>query len=160
LSGRLTQDVVGPTVRALIPSYGKMVEDPIQLLRAFQLSFALLATFSLAAGVGASLVADNLVLVLLGAKWLSAVPFIQWLAIHGAFWSIVASMMPYFVVTKRERLFALCNTVYVAALIPGLIIAAHEADVETVAVTRTTLTAFFLIGMLGVLLALRAFNLK
>ena len=103
--------------------------------------------------------ANDLVLVLLGAKWLSAVPFVQWLAIHGAFWSIVESMLPYFVVTKRERLFALCNTAYVAVLIPALIIAAHTADVETVALARTTVTGFFLLGMLGVLLALRIFSI-
>ena len=146
LSGHLTQDVVGPIGRALIPSYAKILENPAQLLRAFQLSFALLATFSLAAGVGASLVAKDLVLVLLGAKWLSAIPFVQWLAIHGAFWSIVQSMQPYFLVTKRERLFALCNTAYVAVLIPAIVIAAHTADVETVAITRTTVTGSFLGG--------------
>ena len=118
LSLRLTEDVVGPIGRALVPSYAKSLEKPVQLLRAFQLSFALLATFSLAAGVGLSLVAKDLVLVLLGSKWLSAVPFVQWLALHGAFWSMVQSMQPYFLITKRERLSALCHVAYVAVLIP------------------------------------------
>jgi O-antigen/teichoic acid export membrane protein len=159
LPEHLIQDVVGPIGRALIPSYATMEKHPTQLLRAFRLSFALLATFSLAAGVGASLVAKDLVLVLLGAKWLAVIPFVQRLAIHTAFWSIVQSMLPYFLVTKRERLFSLCITAYVAVLIPAIVIAAHTSDVETVALTRAIVTAILLLGMLGVLLALRIFNL-
>jgi O-antigen/teichoic acid export membrane protein len=54
--------------------------------------------------VGASVIAKELVLVLLGANWTIATPFVQLLAIHAAFWSIVESMQPYFMVTNRERL--------------------------------------------------------
>ena len=159
LSAHLTQDVVLPVGRALVPSYAKISENPAQLLRAFQLSFGLLVTFSLAAGVGTSLVAKDLVVALLGTKWLNAIPFVQSLAIHGAFWSIVQSMQPYFLVTQREKLFASCNTAYVAVLIPVIVTAAHVATVETVAIARTSVTALFLVGMLGVLLKLQVFSL-
>jgi O-antigen/teichoic acid export membrane protein len=159
LSVDLTQDVVGPACRALFPSYVKIVDKRGQFLRAFELSFAFLATFSLAAGVGASVIAKDLVVVLLGDQWLGAVPFVQWLAIHGAFWSIVQSSQPYFLVTKQEKLFALCNIVYVAVLIPALIGAAHIANVEVVAITRTAVTAILLTGIL-VVLVLQAFGVE
>jgi O-antigen/teichoic acid export membrane protein len=158
-SAHLIQDTVGSIGRALIPSYATALQNPAQLSRAFQLSFALLATFSLATGVGESLVAKDLVLVFLGAHWTAAIPFVRWLAIHAASWSIVASMQPYFLVTKREALFSLCNMAYVAVLIPAIVIAAHAGDVETVALTRSIVTTIFLVGMLGVLVVLRIFNL-
>jgi lipopolysaccharide exporter len=160
LTEHLTSDVVGPIGRSLMPNYAKMSNSPAHLLRAFQLSFAVLATFSLAAGVGASLVAKELVLVLLGANWLIAAPFVQLLAIHSAFWAIVESMQPYFLATNRERLLSLCMTGYVAVLIPAIVIAAHTADVETVAMTRTATTILFAAGMLGVLVATGTFSLK
>src|SRR5262249_55288578 len=113
-------------------------------------------------GIGASLVAEDLVVVVLGAQWRSAIPFFQWLAVSSAFWCVVQSMMPYFYVTHRERLFALCNLGYLAVLVPTLLIAAHISEVETVALTiaraRTVVNALFMIGMLGVLLVLGVFT--
>ena len=130
------------------------------MLRAFQLSFAVLAAFSLAAGIGASVVAKDLVLVLLGPNWVAAIPFVQLLAIHAAFWSLVESMQPYFIVTHREKLFALCTGGYVAILIPAIIIVAHTATVEAVALTRAATTILFSVGMLSLLVAIGAFSVR
>jgi hypothetical protein len=69
-------------------------------------------------------------------------------------------MQPYFVVTKRERFFALCLTGYVVILIPAIVITAHAASVEAVAMTRTATTAVFSLVMLGALVSVRAFSLK
>jgi O-antigen/teichoic acid export membrane protein len=160
LTAHLTHDVVGPIGRSLMPNYAKMSHDAPRLLRAFQLSFAALASISLAAGVGASVIAKELILVLLGANWLIATPFVQLLAIHAAFWSIVESMQPYFLVTNREKLFSLCITGYVALLIPAIVIAAHTANVEAVATTRTATTVLFSMGMLGVLVTTGAFRVE
>src|SRR5262249_28424656 len=104
-SGILTGEVILPTARAIMPTYAKISDQPAQLLKAFQLSFGALVAVSLATGIGASLVAEDLVVVVLGAQWRSAIPFFQWLALNSAFWCIVQTMMPYFYVTKRERLF-------------------------------------------------------
>ena len=108
--------------------------------------------------MGTSLVAKDLVLVLLGNQWVSAIPFVQWLAIHYAFWSMVQSMQPYFLVTKRERLMTLCYATYVAILVPSIVVAAHISSVEAVAITRTFVTGLFLVGMLGVLCAMQIFS--
>ena len=80
--------------------------DPEQLGRAFRLTFGVVATFSLATGVGASLVAEDLVLALLGERWHMAVPFVQLLALNSAFWAITQGMMPFLLVTRRERMVA------------------------------------------------------
>ena len=159
LTAHLTHDVIGPIGRSLMPNYAKLAQEPKNLQRAFQVSFAVLASFSLAAGVGASLSAENIVRVLLGGSWIEATPFVRLLAIHAAFWSIIESMQAYFIVTHREKLFSLCLASYVAVLIPAIFIAAHLADVEMVAAARTVTTILFSIGMLGMLVAIGAFNL-
>ena len=160
----LTSETILPAGRALLPNYARMLDNPPQLLRAFQLSLGLIITLALAAGVGASLMAEDLVLVVLGPQWYLAVPFFQWLALHSAFWCIVQSLQPYFFVTNRERLFALCGLGYIAILIPAIVIAAHTAGAEAVpmalAQTRTIVTALFMLGMLGVLLFLKVFSLE
>jgi O-antigen/teichoic acid export membrane protein len=162
-SGLLTQEAVLPVGRVLVPSYAKISDKPTQLLRTFQVSFGILATISLAAGIGASLVAENLVLVVLGAQWGLAVPYFRWLALHSAFWCIVQCTGPYFMVTNREKLYALCNLGYLVVLVPAIFIAAHTAGVDAVALavaeTRTAVTLAFMLGMLGLLLALGAFSL-
>jgi len=160
LASHLTHDVVGPIGRSLFANYAKLSNNPTDLQRAFQLSFAILTTFSLAAGVGGSLIAKELVVVFLGANWLIATPFVKFLAIHAAFWSLVESMQPYFMVTNRERLFSLCLTGYVAVLIPAIAIAAHTANAEAVAMTRTATTILFSTGMLGMLVTTGVFSLK
>lgn len=160
VSGLLTREIVLPVGRAMVPNFAKLSERPSELLEAFRLSFGFLIATSMAAGVGASLVAEDIVILLLGEKWRIAIPFFQWLALHSASWCIVQSMQPYFLVTHREKLFSLCNLVYVITLIPAIILVANTADVEAVAITRTLTSTVFAFGMLGLLLYLRVFSFK
>jgi O-antigen/teichoic acid export membrane protein len=160
LAEHLTHDVVGPIGRSLTPAYAKISGEPEQLLRAFHLTFAMLVSFCLAAGVGTSLLAKELIVVLLGTNWLLATPFVQLLAINAAFWSIVESMKPYFMVTHRERLLSVCLTGYVAILIPVMVITANTASAEAVAMARTATTVVFSIGMLGILVSMGAMGSK
>ena len=159
----LTQDTVLPALRALTPSYAKVSEKATQLSQTFRLSFGVLATVSLVVGTGASVVANDLVLVVLGAQWQMAVSFFRWLALHNAFWCVVQSMQPYFLITHRERLFALTNLGYLVVLIPAILIVAHTTGTETVAlyvaVARAVATGLFMVGMLGVLVHVGAFSL-
>ena len=159
----LTQESVLPALRALTPSYAKLSDNAPQLLRAFRLSFGVLVTISLAVGIGTSVVAEDLVLVVLGTQWHIAIPFFQWLALHNTLWCIVQTTQPYFMVTYRERLFALCNLGYLIVLIPVILIAAHTAGSETAALVvaraRAAVTGCFMVGMLAVLVGLGVFSL-
>ena len=97
---------------------------------------------------------------LLGSQWHNAVPLFRWLALHGAFLSIVDAMQPYFFIKRRERMISYCYTAYVIILIPAIVAAAVTSDVEAVATARTIVTFLFLLGMFGVLIHLKVFKFR
>jgi lipopolysaccharide exporter len=158
-AGQLTKGVVSAIDRAMLPNYARVSGDPKHLQRGFQLSLGLIATICLAAGVGASLLAEDLVLALLGGQWHIAVPFFQWLALNGAFVGIVGAMTPLLIVLRQERLVALRTIAYITVLIPTLFVAAYTAEAETVAMARTAVGLLYMVAMLAVLIALRVFTL-
>ena len=61
-------------------------------------------TFNMAIGVGASLVAEDLVLVLLGSKWQMAVPFVRWLVLSSAFGAMAAGLGLFLVLIAEPML--------------------------------------------------------
>ena len=78
-----TTELVFPISRAVFPGYARLAADPDQLRRAFLQVIGLVALLTIPAGVGIGLIAEPLVQILLGAKWMDAVPLVQVLAIFG-----------------------------------------------------------------------------
>ncbi|THF61609.1 lipopolysaccharide biosynthesis protein [Pseudothauera rhizosphaerae] len=72
-----------PVMRAVFPGYAKIVDDP-QALRSVYLSTqASIATIVLPVTVGLVLLAEPLVLLLLGPRWGEAVPLVRVLGLYG-----------------------------------------------------------------------------
>ena len=61
-----TREVVVPSGRALIPTYAKVAHDEIESRKAFLQVFGLVVLYALPAGIGMSVVAPDLVPLLLG----------------------------------------------------------------------------------------------
>lgn len=78
-----TSELVYPISRAVFPGYARLAADREQLRQAFLQVIGLVALLTIPAGAGIGLVAVPLVQVLLGAKWIDAVPLIQVLAVFG-----------------------------------------------------------------------------
>ena len=83
-----TTELVFPISRAVFPGYARLAGDPEQLRRAFLQVIGLVALLTIPAGAGIGLVAEPLVQLLLGSKWVDAVPLIQVLAAFGIVRSI------------------------------------------------------------------------
>lgn len=83
-----TTELVWPIQRAVFPGYAKLAHDRNELRRAFIQVIGLVALITIPAGALIGLVAEPLVLVLLGAKWLDAVPLIQVFAVFGIIRSV------------------------------------------------------------------------
>lgn len=77
-----TSELMYPVMRAAYPGYAKVAHDREALKRAFLAVQAMVITLTLPAGVGIALLADPFVRILLGEKWLAAVPIVQVLALH------------------------------------------------------------------------------
>jgi O-antigen/teichoic acid export membrane protein len=74
----------------MLPAYSKLQDDPAALQQTFLPTVSLVVFLVLPATVGLVLVAEPLIAVVYGERWLSAVPPLQITAVFGLFMSLVA----------------------------------------------------------------------
>lgn len=79
-----TSELIAPIMRAVFPGYAAVAHDRSALARSFLGVQGILVTLALPAGIGIVMVAEPLVLILLGHKWVDAVPVIKILGVYGA----------------------------------------------------------------------------
>ena len=77
ISALPSTELLAPLSRVLFPMFVRAKDDDKQLKSAYLLALGVLALIGIPAGVGIALVAREVVLVLLGERWMAAVPFIQ-----------------------------------------------------------------------------------
>ena len=145
VSAMPTREVIVPAGRALIPTFAKLAHDAAASRRAFVNVVGIQALYAFPAGFGMSVVAADLVPILLGAQWVGAVPFFQWLGIHAAFEAFILGLRPYFMARDGERAFALTSLCHMLLLVPSIALAGHLQGIEAVAITRTGVTAGFVL---------------
>ncbi len=85
------RDLLGPINRALFPAFARVKHDLNELKRLFLLAQGVQAFLVMPISVGLALVASEAVQILLGEKWLFAVPFLQVLAYIGFVQAITTS---------------------------------------------------------------------
>lgn len=145
-----TSEVVVPMSRALVPTYAKIAHDPAELRRAFLGVLGFVAIICFSAGVGMSVVAEDLILVLLGDQWEAAVPLFRWLAIIGLLGGLARAVEPYLWTAGHERSLALANTLHLCVLLPTLVWVGNTYPIEMIAISRMSVrlfTLFFLYYM-------------
>lgn len=75
-----TRETTGPLRQTFFPAFASMREDMPRLTAAYQRAQAVVTAVALPAGVGAALVADPLVRLAMGEKWVPAIAIVQALA--------------------------------------------------------------------------------
>ena len=83
ISNLPSTELVAPINRATLPGFSKM-ENAAEISQSYLKLLGTISTIILPVGLGIAAVAEPLVLALLGAKWVDAIPLIQLMAIHGA----------------------------------------------------------------------------
>jgi lipopolysaccharide exporter len=111
-----TSELGAPINRALLPGFSRIAQDPAQLRSAYVNAISTLALFALPAAAGIFAVADFLVPVVLGPKWLAAVPLIQILGMFGAVQLFHSSMCAVLIAIGRPSAVAAGNVVFVVLL--------------------------------------------
>lgn len=117
-----TNETVIPTARALFPVYATLLKDPLRLARSYLDVLSLIAIIALSTGVGVALVADDMVLVVLGSKWIATVKLIPWLAIGGAVFGVTRSVNSVLSVTGNARVTAMRNWALVILAAPAMVV--------------------------------------
>lgn len=78
-----SSEVAMPVARALMPGLSKLSDDPIQFRSLYLDTMGLVLLAAIPAGIGLSMLAEPITNVMLGNKWLSAIPIIEVLALYG-----------------------------------------------------------------------------
>ncbi|HET9114320.1 MAG TPA: lipopolysaccharide biosynthesis protein [Burkholderiales bacterium] len=129
ISNLPSTDLVAPINRAIFPGYAKMAHDLEMLRQGYLNVFSAIALVALPVCTGIALVADPLVHVMLGEKWLATIPLIQILAIAGLTQSLQTNKGSVFLALGRPRLLTLLAVFHAATLLPALVWGAMQNGV-------------------------------
>lgn len=91
ISALPTTELLAPLSRVLFPAFVKVSHDLTELKRVFLLAQGVQTLVGIPAGVGLALVSNEVILLLLGEKWRSAVPLVQIMALVNVLIAIITS---------------------------------------------------------------------
>jgi lipopolysaccharide exporter len=121
ISNLPTSELVMPIGRAVFPGYAMMAGNTDHLRDAYLKVLAVIAIFAVPAGAGIVVLAEPIVHVLLGERWLGAVPLIQWLALHGIIRACSSNIGSVYLALGKPRIVTQLGVLTVAILVPLLI---------------------------------------
>jgi O-antigen/teichoic acid export membrane protein len=130
ISNMPTTELTAPINRALIPGYSALVREKGSLTQPYLDVLGLQALISVPAGVGIAAVAGPLVTVLLGSKWLDAIPLIEILGLYGALASLGANSGPALLALGRPRVLTILAAVRFGLFFPALVIGVKAMGVS------------------------------
>jgi O-antigen/teichoic acid export membrane protein len=116
ISNLPTTELVFPVSRAVFPGYSKMASNIDELRRAFLDVLSVVLLVVAPAGLGIASVAEPLVHVMLGEKWLDAVPLIQVLGVFGVLRASSANSGAMYLALGVPRLLALMTTLFLVMM--------------------------------------------
>jgi lipopolysaccharide exporter len=116
-----TSEMIAPINRAVFPGYVKMNKvDSVELQKGYLNVLNVIALIAIPAAVGIAVTADVLIPLLLGVKWLPAVPMIQVLAIAGGFASLSSNAGAVFLSKGRPWVLTWISALRVGILLPAV----------------------------------------
>jgi O-antigen/teichoic acid export membrane protein len=113
ISALPSTELLAPLNRVLFPAFVKVSHDLMELKRVFLLAQGVQTLVGVPAAVGLALVAHEAVLLLLGEKWLSAVPFVQIIALVNVMIAITTSGSYILITLGKIRTIALYSWIQV-----------------------------------------------
>ncbi len=122
-----TVELAAPINRAVFPGYSKLAADSKALTEAFLNTTGLIALAAMPAGIGIAAIAHPLVVVVLGERWLDAVPLVAILGIYGAIASLGTNTGYVFLAIGKPRLLTLLAGTRGLLLVPLLVTACVSA---------------------------------
>ncbi|MCP4268277.1 MAG: oligosaccharide flippase family protein [Candidatus Brocadiaceae bacterium] len=84
-----TKELALSVNRGLFPNFSLLADDREAFIQTYLKIGAAAFAVCLPIGVGLIMVSDNLIYVMLGANWMTTVPFMQWLVVYGTLTSIL-----------------------------------------------------------------------
>ncbi len=152
LASMATLEISAPVHRAVFPGYTRLSEGRSQLREAFLMVTALLLLVVLPCGVGVSLLAEPIVLLMFGDKWRDAIALVRVLGIDGILSVMLSSAHYLNMAAGMTRSSSIVLAAHAALTIPLLFWAVPEHGAQgavVVMLLASVLTApvnFYLVG--------------
>lgn len=150
ISNLPTTELIAPINRALLPGFSKIADDLENSRRAFVKVASVLALISLPAGFGIAAIAELLVPILLGNKWLETIPLIKVLAIFGSVIAVQSPIGTVLLALGKPRLVSTLAAVNAVILVPTTILLTIRSGVNGTAFALLIASAIFLPVYYGV----------
>lgn len=121
ISNLPTTELVFPISRAVFPAYSKMAGNLDELRQGFLNVLSIILLVTVPAGIGIIVLAEPFVHVLLGAKWVEAIPLIKVLGVFGILRASGSNIGGVYLALGRPRLQTYQALLFLAVLFPSLL---------------------------------------
>ena len=121
ISNLATTELVWPISRALFPGFSRIADHPEELARTYNLSLSVIVLAALPVTAGIALTADYFVPIVLGNKWLAAIPIMQVLALYGGLRVIIANTGSLYLAVNKPFLISIMAAANLAILAPAMV---------------------------------------
>jgi O-antigen/teichoic acid export membrane protein len=135
LSRTMVSEFVAPAAAALLPGLARLQDEPARFARAAQQAVGTGVIVAVAAGLGVSATAPEIVGLLLGAKWAGAAPFLALTAVGVAGQTLAGLHRSILAAIDKQHWSALLWILRAVVLVACCAIAGLAADARTVAAT-------------------------
>jgi O-antigen/teichoic acid export membrane protein len=112
-----TTELVAPINRAVYPAYARISSDLSRLQHSYLEVVGMIAFFALPAAAGIAVIAEPLVTVVLGPRWLDAVPLIQVLGLAGAVNALETNIGSVYLALGRPQILSRLYGFFVALIV-------------------------------------------
>lgn len=141
ISAMPSTELLAPLNRVLFPNFVSVKDQPAELKRLFLLAQGLQTMIVIPAAVGLSMVAPEIVILMLGERWQSAIPFLQWL-VFGSALQAIASSPEYIMLTLNAiRRMAIVSWFRVAFFVVLAFVILSDAGAIELAIMRVSSSA-------------------
>jgi PST family polysaccharide transporter len=145
-------ELVAPINRVALPGYSRMQKDEGGIQKGFLDVVGMISLVAIPIAIGIASIADLLVPLLLGNKWLDAIPVIEYLAFAGAVWVLSTNSASVMLALGRPELLTAWQAIRMVLLLPALYYGAVAGGVEGVAVAYLSISAIALVLNIGIVL--------
>ena len=122
-----TTEFVWPIMRAVYPGFAKLSDDREKMAQSYLAVLGMVVLCALPIAIGLGLLAETLVLLMLGKQWVDAIPIIQILVFLGAFRVCWANAASVFLATGRPYLVSAQTSAGLVIGLPAMLVGVHYA---------------------------------
>lgn len=109
-----------PLNRAFLPSYARLRDAPGEMIKNFVNVLSVAAIICIPVSTGFSIVADDAVRFIYGAKWIEMIPVVSWISLNAGVLALLSTFYPALQAIGSARLAASITFLHAFLLLAGL----------------------------------------